>query len=194
MESLPPDHPPWAQLPWAFPHHSHGDGSTASTIQKKKQPGYIYWETPAASEDLPLVPSTSDGMGESEPLLHGHIHAVMGAQCELSLSDIRSLSHTEKNPAKKILPKAFCMSLHCRGSPKVLQSSSGLHSACTRRSSRAGLAAPGGHQGGDKSTDKSSTMLSHGQCLSRGKELMSPFSTHEGSARGQGSCHHIPRF
>lgn len=105
--------------------------------KKKKQPGYIYWVTPAASADLPLVPSTSDEMGERELLLHGHIHAVMGTQCELSFSEIRSLSHTKKNPAQKILPKAFCMSLHCRDSPKALQSSSGLHSACTRRSSRA---------------------------------------------------------
>lgn len=104
---------------------------------RKKQPGYICWEMPAALEDLPLVPSTADGMGDSELLLHGHIHVVMGAQCKLSLSDSRSLSHTKKNPVKKILPKAFCMSLHCRGSPKVLQSSSGLHSACTRRYSRA---------------------------------------------------------
>lgn len=109
-----------------------------STVQRK--PALLHLlDTLATLKDLTLVPSTSAEMGESNQLFPSHIHVVMGTQCNLNLSEIRSLNCvrlSEATQSRRQLYQGLQQVNLLQRVYKGLQSNSGWHSACTWRPSK----------------------------------------------------------
>lgn len=100
-------------------------------------PGYVCWVMLAALEGLPLIPRAEMGWKRVSGF---SMATFIGAQCNLSPSESESLNHTQQTSA---LLKPSASHGPTETPQKGLQSSSDLHTACTRGSSRAASIPPG---------------------------------------------------